>query len=161
MPQLTPEQESLLQEEVQRIEAERLRAAEVARQQERGVGNLIAQIQGVRKDVEASVTRLQDLCQQLRVEVRQLSGDDGAHHYLVFTNAHLRLAGALSQGLRRTSSVDRLLTAAKAEQEETQRRDDRERQYRESRDRERALDRLQLPQDDDFEDLYGEVMTDA
>jgi hypothetical protein len=161
MPELTAEQEVLLQEEMQRIAAERQRVFELARQQERGAESIIAQIQGVRQELETSVGRLHDLCQQLRASVRQLSGDEGAHHYLMFANGHIRLAGALSQGVRRTAAMDRLLTAAKAEKEEVQRRDEQQRQLQESRDRQRAIDHLQLPQDDDFEDLYGEVMSDA
>ena len=54
-----------------------------------------------------------------------------------------------------------MLNVAKAEQEETQRRDDREQEFRESRARQRVIDKLQLPQDDDFDDLYGDVMADA
>jgi hypothetical protein len=158
MPELTAKQEALLQEELQRIEAERSRAAEAARHQGKSVEDVIFQIQATRGELEEKAARLQELATRLRSEIRNAADLEGIRHYTTFNNAHLRLAGAVFQAVRRTVSTDRLLTAAKADQEDAQRRDARERQYQEARVRQKAVERLQIPQEDDFESIYGELV---
>jgi hypothetical protein len=158
MPELTAEQEALLQEELQRISSERARAAELARHQGKSIEDLIIQIQAMRGELEERAARLQELTARLRSEIRKSSELEGAHHYTVFSTAHLRLAGAVFQVVRRTVSTDRLLVAARADREEAQRRDERERQYREAQARRKAVEHLQISQEDDFESIYGEIV---
>ncbi len=79
----------------------------------------------------------------------------------MYANAHLRFSGMLAQGLKRAGSMDRVLVAAQREQEESRRREEAERLDREARKNNRLVEQLSLPTSDDFDELYGEVLSDG
>jgi hypothetical protein len=145
--------------EAQEIEVLRRQEVE-AKQQQKQETAIVQQIQEARKDVESSVKKLHDLSLALRSKTRR-SLDGGSSGYLVFANAHLRLAGALTQGVKRAASMDRVLKRAQSEQEETRRRAKEDRQRREDRAYQKQLQQLQQPSEDAFEQLYGEVVVNA
>ena len=151
-----PRQEQVA-EETQRILALRQRAAETQRQQEQQLDALVVQIKEARGEMETVVTRLAQLTDQLRQHVRR-NPTDSTSRYLVFATAHQRFAGALGAGLRRTASMDRLLDRAKEEQREAREREAERERRQETRDHQRLVDRLTLPTDDDFWEVYGDVV---
>jgi hypothetical protein len=118
---------------------------------------LVEQIQAARRVTEESVAKLSELTQQLYSKARR-SLFDGSSAYVLFANAHLRMAGALSQGMRRTASMDRVLNIAEAEREESRRRDIQEEERRLVREAQRKVRKLQLPTGDDFDEVYGDVV---
>jgi hypothetical protein len=127
---------------------------------EREVKSLVAQIQEVRREVEASLSKLSSLSDDLRTRSRRVP-NESSNSLVVFANAHLRFAGAASQGMRRTASLDRLLDKAQADKLENERRQLQERQWAASREARKSVERLILPTSDPFDELYGEVVTNA
>ena len=119
---------------------------------------LVRRIQGVREELLTKVTELQELSTELRVKSRRFVADDGSNSYIMFANAHLRLAGALNQGLRRTGSTDRVLKIGKEEREEARRREEADIARRESRERTKAVNDLIAFSDNSFDELYGEIV---
>jgi hypothetical protein len=142
--------------QVDPLEALRKRAEEA---NNREVESLIGRIKEARQEVETALTRLTYLSDELRSRARR--APENSSSLVVYANAHVRFAGAASQGMRRTASMDRLLDRAKAEKEETQRREALERKWAESRRVQKQVDRLILPTDDAFSELYGEVVNNA
>lgn len=138
------------------------RAEEEARRQRREetIQALVDRIHKAREAIEQDVAHLQDACLELRTVVRR-NYDEASSSYLVFANAHLRLAGALVQGVRRTASMDRMLNRAQEEREEARRREMEHRRAQEVRDHARHVQKLQLPTEDAFDEVYGEVMGNA
>lgn len=149
MPEVQPTQ-------VNPLEALRKRAEEA---NGREVETLIEQIKEARRDVEASLAKLTHLADEMRGRARR--SPESSPSLVVFANAHLRFAGAATQGMRRTASMDRVIDRAKAEKEELQRREAQERKWAEARQARKKVERMVLPTDDAFEELYGEVVTHA
>ena len=142
---------------ISQLEALRQRAEEA---NEREVETLIGQIKEARQEVETALSRLTYLSDEMRSRARR-SPADGSSSLVVFANAHLRFAGAASQGMKRTASMDRVLERAKAEKEEAHRRESQERQWAEARRAQKQVEKLVLPTDDAFDELYVEVVTNA
>lgn len=145
----------------ERIEAERLRVAELSQQREAELGSHVQAIQAIRADVESKLRDLQGRCDQLLRVSRRTASEDGDSRYRVYTAAHRRLVGAMTQALKRAEATDRLLEQSRGA------REDRARQERERQQRERVqaavqdVFDLQLPKEDDFEALFGEGVSDA
>jgi len=134
------------------------RALESRQQREEAAEDLVRRIQEAREDLNTRSTHLAALSDELRTMARR-SLDEGSNGYIMFANAHLRLAGAFTQGLRRTvGSTDRVLKRSQTDKEEAARREEATRQRRESRDHRKAVNKLTLPTDDAFEELYGEFV---
>ena len=146
--------------EQQRREDQQRRESEVRQQREQAVQGTIEQMQKVRGDIEASVAKLHELSTELRAKARRTL-DASSSGYIVFANSHLRFAGMIAQGLRRSGSMDRILETTKREQEEARRREEAERQAVEAREHNRLVEQLSLPTSDDFDELYGEVLSDG
>jgi len=148
----------MIAEEVRRVEAQRLREEELRQQRDKTAQATITQIQKIRGEIETSVARLHELSLELRTSARRTLDASSSSH-IVYANAHLRVVGALTQGLRRTASMDRVLLIGQREQEDARRREEEARQDREVREHDRLVDQLSLPSEDDFEELYGEVLS--
>lgn len=145
-----------------RVEPDR---SEVRRQQrERQASELVATIHKARGDIEAAVTRLQTAGLELRSLTRR-NFDEDSSSMLVFTNAQLRLAGAMNQAIQRTASMDRVLVRAAKDREEARAREAEFTRRREAlakeKEHQRMLAEMQTPTEDDFDDLYGEILNDA
>lgn len=145
----------------EQIEVERLRVSEIRRQRERDVEAHVEAIRTARSDLEAKLIELQGHCERLHRATRLARGDGGEDaRYRLYHAAQTRMVGAMSHAIKRAQGTDRLLEASRAEQQE------RERQEREDKTRAhvkaavREVFNLQLPKEDDFEQLFGEV-TDA
>jgi len=147
-------------EEVSRVEAQRLREDDLRQQRDKVADDIVVQMQKVRVDLEASVTQLHQLAMDLRAKARRTL-DSSSSGYILYANAHLRVAGALNQGLKRTGSMDRVLVVSKQEEEDERRREEEDRQDKEVREHDRLVENLSLPSDDDFEELYGEVVSNG
>jgi len=147
----------MIAEEVRRVQAQRLREEESRDQRDKTAQATITQMQRIRGDIEASVAKLHELSLELRTTSRRTL-DASSSSYIVYANAHLRVVGALTQGLRRTASMDRVLVIGQREQEDARRRDEEARQDREVREHDHLVNQLSLPSEDDFEELYGEVL---
>jgi hypothetical protein len=115
---------------------------------------LVAEIQEARKEIIAQIDQLYRMSAELRTISRR---EPHSQAYVAFANAHLRLAGALNQGIRRTRSTDRLLKIGQAEREETRRQEERAHQRKRAKEQQKAVDKLVLTTDDDFDEIYGEV----
>jgi flagellar biosynthesis chaperone FliJ len=138
------------------LEALRQRAEEA---NSREVETLIQQIKEARRDVEASLTKLTHLAEEMRGRARR--SPETSSSLVTFATAHLRFAGAATQGMRRTASMDKFLDRAKAEKEETQRRETQERKWAEAYRARKQVERLVIPTADAFDELYGEVVNNA
>lgn len=146
----------------QRIQAERLRTAEIRRQREQEVGGHVQAIKAIRGDLETKLRELQGHCERLHQTTRRALNEDGSDaRYRLYHTAQLRMVGAMSQALKRAEAADRLLVASQAERQDQERRE-REKQTQERVESAvRDVFDLQLPKDDDFESLFGEEVTDA
>jgi hypothetical protein len=117
---------------------------------------LVDQVVEARSDINDKLKDFQALVETLRKAVRKDRGESFSS-YMVFVNAHSRLSAALSSGIQRTSSMDRILDRALKEAvEEKTRREEAQRKAAERRE-EQARSWLP-PADPDFEELFGEVL---
>lgn len=128
------------------------------RAQTQEVDTLVEQIKKAREDLEADLGKLQELSMDLRARCRRNLGDEVTGRYLTWVNAHLRITGALSNGLRRTASMDRVLDRAQADLEEARRRAQEEARRLEARDHQRHVNKLILPTSDDFDEVFGDLV---
>jgi hypothetical protein len=145
----------------ERIQVERLRLAEIRRQRDRAVGEHVAAIKTARRDLEAKLVELQGHCDRLQQATRRVRGDGEDPRYRIYHTAQTRMVGAMGQALKRAQATDRLLETSRVEQQE------RERNEREEAARARVktvvqdVFNLQLPKDNDFEQLFGEETADG
>lgn len=135
----------------------RQRAEETRRQREEMAEGLVRDIQAAREDLTSAIDRLYRLAVELRTLTRR-SLDEGAQSYIMFANAHMRLAGALNQGVKRTGSTDRILKIGQTEREDARRREESLRQRAEVKEHQKAIDKLVLTSDDAFDEIYGEIV---
>lgn len=146
----------------ERVEVERLRFAETRRQRERDVEAHVEAIRTARSDLEAKLLELQGHCDRLQRATRLASGDGGEEaRYRLYHAAQTRLVGAMSHAIKRAQGTDRLLEASRAEQQERERREREDMTRAHVKAAVREVFNLQLPKDDDFEQLFGEVADDA
>ncbi len=132
----------------------------VERENERVISGLVSQIQEAQQEVDVVLTRLATLSSELRGRAQRYPTET-SQGYLVFANAHLRFASAASQGMKRTAATSRILDRAKAEQEDRKRREQQELERNAARQRREEQRRLEAPVEDDFLELYGEVVANA
>jgi hypothetical protein len=123
------------------------------------IQTLVGQIVDARAGLDEKLKDFQILVESLRKAVRKDRGESFSS-YMVFVNAHSRLAAALSSGIQRTSSMDRILDRALQEaSEEKSRREEAQRKAEERKQLREEQARSWLPPaDPDFEELYGEVL---
>jgi vacuolar-type H+-ATPase subunit I/STV1 len=152
-----PNAGAMFGEQLRQEELVRQRAAEVRRQQRQTTEEAVQEIQELRKEIETLAARLQERAHAFRVRARRVL-DEESNSHIVFANAHLRFSGAILQGLRRTTAIDRVLRVNEAEREEVRRRELLEAQRQRVHDHGRLVDRLQLPTDDPMAELYGEIL---
>lgn len=148
MPEL-----SLLEVAVSRLAVARNR-------QQEEVQGLVKEVRDARAEVVEANLRLQQASAKLR-QVARRSDDETAPQLLVFANAHLRMTGAFAGGIRRASTVDRLLENAEVERRERREELEREvvRQEQEDRRRQRSKANLTLPDPEDaFDEIYGGIV---
>lgn len=114
-------------------------------------------LQAARAEAELAASKLQTVADEMRVFSRR-TPEEGDSAYVVYATSHLRFAGAILQSAKRTSSMDRLLQTARQEQEEVRLREADQMKKREARDTRRRFQKLEIPTDHDFEELYGEIV---
>lgn len=134
--------------------------AEVRQRHAEHVDALVDRVKSLRSDIDRAVSQLVDASTELRAVCRR-NYDEASASYLVFANSHLRLAGALAQGVRRTASMDRMLVNAAREREDAREREAAFQRQQEMRAHSKLVEQLQVPTDDDFQDVFGEILTDA
>lgn len=120
---------------------------------------MVERVKKAREEVEAAVAKLQQASSDLRNFARR-NPEESATSYLVFANAHLRVTGAFTSGLRRTASIDRVLNRAQAAEQAQRRRAEDEQRRLEARNHEREVRRLTLPTTDHdaLAEVYGEML---
>lgn len=125
---------------------------------------LVETIKKARSDIESAVNRLQTATLELRSVTRR-NFDESSSSLLVFSNAHLRLCGAMTQAVNRTASMDRVLVRAEQDREEARVREQEFRRQQEAqaqvKEHSKLLEQLKVPTEDDFDALYGEILNDA
>ncbi len=124
---------------------------------------LVETIKKARADIESAVSRLQTATLELRSVTRR-NFDESASSVLVFSNAHLRLCGAMTQAMHRTASMDRVLARAERDREEARVREQEFRRQQEAqaqaKEHSRLIEQLKVPTEDDFDALYGEILNE-
>lgn len=143
----------------ERVRVERLRFAETRRQQQRDIDGHVAAIKSARADIEGKLRELQGHCDRLLRATRLAADEEGdTARFRLYHTAQMRMAGAMGHALKRAEATDRLLERHLDDQRERDRQD-RERAVQ-TRVREviRDVFDLKLPKDDDFEQLFGEVI---
>lgn len=151
-----PQQGEEYGSEIERIVEMRRRDADVRRQREREVEGEVAAIARVRGEIETKIQEYQDLCLTLQRSIRRIGSADVQAHYRTYATMQIRMAGAMNQALVRARSMDRVITASKAEAEDRRRVEEWERSQVTRRNMESNVKQLWLPQADDMEFLYGE-----
>lgn len=134
----------------------RMQEKERSARHEEQAKQIIEEMETTSQEVSNAVLRLAGLAQKLRTHALR-QRDDLTPGYLSYSSAYTRICGALSSGLRRTASMNRVLDAAKVVQEETERRENREAEARQVRARTKEIERLSLPTSDDFDLVYGDM----
>jgi hypothetical protein len=132
----------------------------VERDNERVITELVSQMQEAQQEAETALGKLSALSIELRGRAQRYPTET-SYSYLVYANAHHRFAGAAIQGMKRTAATSRILDRAKAEQEDRKRREELEKERQAAREKREAAKRLQAPVEDDFLELYGEVVANA
>lgn len=136
------------------------REAEARQRHVQHVEALVERIHKTRQELDERIAQLTEVATELRSVCRR-NFDEASSSYLIYANSHLRLAGALSQGVRRTASMDRVLVNAAKEREDAKQREEVFRRQQEVRAHGKLVQKLQLPADDAFEELFGEIVNDA
>lgn len=146
-----------------RVQSE-ARTQQHRRQREEQAAALIETIKKARSDIEAAVNRLQGATLELRSLTRR-NFDESSSSVLVFTNANLRMAGAMTQAIHRTASMDRVLVRAEKDREDARVREQEFRRQQEAqaqvKEHSKLIEQLKVPTEDDFDALYGEIVADA
>lgn len=145
--------------EIEQFLALRRREGETRQQREKEDEAAIERVREARATIETALMGLQRAASELRDRARRNPDETSANH-LVYANAHLRLTGALANGIRRTSSMERVLNSAEAKREDARRRDEEDRLRRELRAHERRVNDLTLPASDvdDFDEVFGDLI---
>lgn len=132
----------------------------VEQNNEREIAGLVAQMKEAQQEVDTALSKLAYLSGELRGRAQRYP-TESSRSYLVYANAHLRFAGAATQGMKRTAATSRLLDRAKAEQEEQKRREQLDKERQEAREKKAEIQRLSTPTEDAFSELYSEVVDHA
>ncbi len=163
MPETNPSNPRLARSADQLNQLEQMR---ISREEtnSREIEGLIVQMKEAQQEVDTALSKLVYLSGELRGKA-QRHPTESSHSYLIYANAHLRFAGAAVQGMKRTAATSRILDRAKAEQEDQKRRKRQDQERAEAREKQeekqKELRRLAAPTDDDFSQLYGEVVDHA
>ncbi len=126
---------------------------------------IVKEIQALRADMQKGTERMFELSRVLYSKVRRDTRPDTAA-LILYANAWTRFSGAMGQGLRRTASTDRVLRAARLQEQERQEQEERQRLLEERR-REQAeaaathIYGSDLDMEDDLVALYGQEVTHA
>lgn len=154
MPDLTPHQQSLLEEEVERIRAVRQRDIDAVHQQASEFEAHVQQIQNLRSEIDDRIGSIVAACNRLKSVVRRNPGEL-SRGYIVYINSHMRLAGLLQQALKRSAPADRNLerSAREIEADKVAQADREERAL--TRRAEKASLYHQAPPLSDVDDLFG------
>jgi hypothetical protein len=130
---------------------------------------IIQEIRDIRGSMDTLCTRVFELSRTLYSKARREATKDTMGSLVLYANTWTRLSGAVSQGLQRTASADRVLKYARDDQER-QEREAAERERREQEREDRAAKRqasaspVVPPSDSGLEDLielYGKEVVNA
>lgn len=124
---------------------------------ERETEALIEEVKKLRQESETTLAKLAAAAEALRAKSRRIQNASSSS-LVIFATAHLRFAGAAIQGMKRTTSMDRMIDRAKANKEEEARREEQERRWAEERAAKKKIQEMVAPSDDAFDELYGEVV---
>jgi hypothetical protein len=144
--------------QIERIQAERLRSADIRRQRERDIEAHVAAIKTARAELDAKLVELQGACDRLQRATRLAGGEGGDQaRYRIYHASQTRMVGAMGHALKRAQATDRLLEVSAAELREREAQQRAETVRTQVKAAAREVFNLQLPKEDDFEQLFGEV----
>ena len=111
---------------------------------------VIDEIRQLREGIDLSARRIHELSKALYHRARRAPSDQSSSSYVMYSNVWTRFAGMVEQGLRRSVSMDRLLSRAPEE----------ERKPLVDKTRKRSIASIIQgpPTDNDIEELYGEFV---
>ena len=129
---------------------------------------IIQEIRNIRGSMDAFCSRVFELSRALYTKARREASDDSRGSLVLYANTWTRFSGAVSTGLQRTASADRVLKNAR---EDRERREQMaaERERREAdrmarlEKREKQAQSVRPPSDglEDLIELYGKEVVNA
>jgi hypothetical protein len=101
---------------------------------------IVLEIKEVRGELEHNIERLFELSRVLYAKARRNNDDTDNRRatMVLYANAWTRFVGVVGQGLRRTSSADRVLKVAQQQEQDRQERERRDKE-RDDRETQRVL----------------------
>ncbi len=122
---------------------------------------IVEEIAKLKEAIGVSAQKIVDLSKSLHSQTRRASTDANTSAYITYSNAWMRFAGALSQGLKRTEMTDRMLKRTKEETD----RQAQEVAKKAAVAKQKELKAIKLAAQKapfgDLIELYGEEMVDA
>ena len=115
---------------------------------------IVREIHSVRDEMDRLAARMVELSQALYSKVRRAPADDYTGRYVTFANAWTRFGSMVDGGLRRTSSVSRLVETIRREQAEAEEHAEREARLADKR----AAREAETSASPDLVELYGQEM---
>ena len=121
---------------------------------------IVAEISSLRETMNLAAQRVIELSRTLYIQARRGTANSATSAYLAYANGWTRLAAAVQQGLRRTSTTDRVLSSAQKQAELDARPPPPPRERKVEKERENPLRNPNplAPEDrslDDLMKLYG------
>jgi hypothetical protein len=122
------------------------------------VAELVREGADLRKKLSESANQLSEVYRALHTKMRRQPADDETSTYLMLASMGQRLAGMVIQGVKRSSSVDRLVDSLPTEEEKEQANQlNLAKEARVKAEEERVMKELNTRiSDDDILSLYGE-----
>jgi hypothetical protein len=118
---------------------------------------IVAEIRVVRERIEQDARRIYDLAQTLHHKARRTAPTVATPAYLMYSNAWIRFAGMVSQGMRRTVTAEKVIVPA-MEQEKNPPPPPPPLPEKKPKD---LTFRSPLPFNDDLVELFGEELGNA
>lgn len=148
--------ESSLVSETERVLAFRQREAQLRRQREAIIEGHIQGVAEARGELEDALKKYQEKVALAQREVRRHVTEDTVH-FRTYLTMQTRMSGAIHQAIKRASSMDRMISASKADREDREREDQALRLKEARRTAHRDVQRMILPpsDEDDLTLLYG------
>jgi len=117
---------------------------------------IVDEIGEIRASMTQSAQRLYELARGLYVIQRRSSPNTMTASYINYSNSWMRFSGAVTQGLKRTVTADRLLSREKTTQDEEKREADRRTARKE--ERARREQQIQAKADARREGVFGDLI---
>lgn len=119
---------------------------------------IVAEIGELRESMNATAQRMLDLSKALYTQMRRTTASNATPVYIAYSNAWMRFAGTMTQGMRRAMSSDRVLERYRQAEEEKVEQARRAAQASLKREAVRTSEASRKAAFGDLIELYGEEM---